>query len=282
MANISFNQTEISFHHQNNILAGTLSFSETSGPHSALVMLHGSGPADRNNDSYFPAIRDYFVSQGIAVLCYDKPGIGGSTGDWQQQSFEDRAGEALVAIEYLHQYRKIDAQKTGLWGHSQGGWIVFFAASKSGEVAFVISNSGPGVSVFEQDKYGMKQINRAAGETEENINQAIKLYDDVVQAIRDEQPFEQIAAMVAGRRSVAWNRYFTFDPGDWLFFKLDFEYEPVSACERPFPPPSQSQLLMFLDPGIFAFSVGMNISRMLPVHFSFQGFIFVTNLPVPA
>jgi hypothetical protein len=232
MTNPSINQTEISFHHHKNVLAGTLSFPMTGGPHPAVVMLHGSGPADRNSDHYFPAIRDYFVSQGLAVLCYDKPGVGGSTGDWQQLSFEDRANEALAAIDYLQQNPKINPQKIGLWGHSQGGWIVFLAASKSADVAFVISNSGPGVSLIEQDKYGLEQVNRAAGKSDETINQALKLYDDVIEANRQNQPFEQIAAMVVDRHNEAWDGYFIFDAGAWAFLKRNFEYEPLPALRR--------------------------------------------------
>jgi hypothetical protein len=31
-------------------------------------------------------------------LCYDKPGVGRSTGDWRTQTFDDRAAEAPLAL----------------------------------------------------------------------------------------------------------------------------------------------------------------------------------------
>ncbi|MEM7344702.1 MAG: alpha/beta hydrolase, partial [Chloroflexota bacterium] len=223
------NQIEISYHHQTNQLAGTLFLPPTRGPHPAIVMLHGSGPADRTNDNYFPEIRDYFVAQGFAVLCYDKPGIGASTGDWQQQSFADRADEALAAVDYLAQRAEIDVKTIGLWGHSQGGWIVYLAASKSDKVAFIIANSGPGVPPVEQDRYGMEQVNRAAGESEATISQALTLYDEVMEANRKDQPFEQIASLVTARGNAAWDRYFYFEPGAWAFLKRNFEYDPLPA-----------------------------------------------------
>ena len=231
MPNRSFKQIEVKFHNQNDALAGTLSFPNTLGLHPAIVMLHGSGPVDRNNENYFPSICDYFVSQGFAVLCYDKPGIGGSTGDWKQQSFADRANEALAAIEYLKQIREINTEQIGLWGHSQGGWIVFLAASKSKSISFIISNSGPGIPTFEQDRYGIEYLNRAAGESEENIIQALKLYDSVMEAARVDQSFKQVMAMISVRQNEAWNRYFNMDPGLWVFFKKNYKYDPLPALQ---------------------------------------------------
>lgn len=236
MINHLDNQTEISFHNQGNTLCGTLSLPIDGISHPAIVMLQGSGGADRTNDNYFPTIRDYFVSQGIAVLCYDKPGTGCSSGNWQCQSFADRAQEALSAVSYLQQHSEINPQKVGLWGHSQGAWIVFLAASKSKDVAFVISNSGSGVSPLKQDRYGLEKINRAAGEGKSNINQALRLYDDMMHALSIDKDFEDITTLIATSRNSAWDRYFAVDFGLWSFLKRNFDYDPVPALQRTMCP----------------------------------------------
>jgi pimeloyl-ACP methyl ester carboxylesterase len=41
----------------------------------------------------------------------------------------------------------------GLFGHSQGGWVLVEAAGRSPEAAFVVTSSGPGVTPAEQERY---------------------------------------------------------------------------------------------------------------------------------
>ena len=53
----------------------------------------------------------------MAVLGYDKRGVGGSTGDWNTASFEDLAGDVVAAFEYLKTRSDIDAQRRlACWG----------------------------------------------------------------------------------------------------------------------------------------------------------------------
>jgi Predicted hydrolase of the alpha/beta superfamily len=80
------------------------------------------------------------------VLGYDKRGVGESTGDWNAATYEDLAGDAVAAVEYLKTRRDIDAAQIGLLGISQAGWIMPLAAVRSKDVAFLISISGAGVT----------------------------------------------------------------------------------------------------------------------------------------
>ena len=60
-------------------LAGTLILPEAPGPHPAMVIVHGSGAADRHN---WEAHTQHFPSLGVALLKFDKRGVGESTGNW--------------------------------------------------------------------------------------------------------------------------------------------------------------------------------------------------------
>ena len=71
-------------------LAGTLTSPATTGKHPAVILVHGSGA--ENRDYVLPFAR-FLVRRGMAVLGYDKRGVGGSTGDWTTASFEDLAGD---------------------------------------------------------------------------------------------------------------------------------------------------------------------------------------------
>ena len=123
-------------------LVGTLTSPSTAGRHPAIILVHGSGP--QNRDYILPFAR-FLIRRGIAVLGYDKRGVGGSTGDWNTASFEDLAGDAVAAFQYLKTRNDIDAAQIGLLGVSQAGWIMPLAAVRATDLAFLISISGAGI-----------------------------------------------------------------------------------------------------------------------------------------
>jgi pimeloyl-ACP methyl ester carboxylesterase len=127
-------------------LAGTLIAPSTGGKHPAIVLVHGSGAENR---AYMLPWARFMIRHGIAVLGYDKRGVGESTGDWSAATYEDLAGDAAAAVEYLKTRRDIDAAQIGLLGISQAGWIMPLAAARSKGVAFLISISGAGVTPAE-------------------------------------------------------------------------------------------------------------------------------------
>lgn len=51
-----------------------------------------------------------------ALTCVNKPGIGGSSGNWLEQRMEDRAQETIAAINWAKALPMIDTQSFGLWG----------------------------------------------------------------------------------------------------------------------------------------------------------------------
>jgi dienelactone hydrolase len=67
--------------------------------------------------------------------------------------FDLLAADALAGVEALSRRPEIYRSKIGLVGISQGGWIAPLAASRSDAVKFVISISGPAVTVGEEIAY---------------------------------------------------------------------------------------------------------------------------------
>jgi hypothetical protein len=65
---------DLSFRWRNVELSGTLHLPDSRPPHPAVLMLPGSGPADRDCGGYFPPIRDVFLRRGVATYSFDKPG----------------------------------------------------------------------------------------------------------------------------------------------------------------------------------------------------------------
>jgi pimeloyl-ACP methyl ester carboxylesterase len=101
----------------------------------------GSGASDRDNDMYFPPIREHLLASGFAVSSFDKRGVGGSTGRWQEAAIAEQADDVLAAVDALLANDDLDGP-VGLFGHSQGGWVVVEAGGRGAPVAFVVSNSG--------------------------------------------------------------------------------------------------------------------------------------------
>jgi pimeloyl-ACP methyl ester carboxylesterase len=130
-------------------LAGTLTLPTGSGPFPVAVLLSGSGPHDRDETLVghhpFLILADHLTRKGIAVLRYDKRGIGKSTGDYANATTEDFANDCDSAIAYLKHRKEIDSKRVGLIGHSEGGIIAPLVAARSKDVAWVVLLAGPGL-----------------------------------------------------------------------------------------------------------------------------------------
>ena len=150
----------ITFQNGDVTLAGTLDLPVGEGPFPAIVTVHGSPPLTRN-DIYNLRISHFFVQHGYAVLRYDKRGTGESKGEYPEvgthEDGEDNlnilADDALAGVAYLTNHELIDPNMIGLAGHSQAGWIIPLAASKSPNVAFMIISSGPTSTVGQEIYY---------------------------------------------------------------------------------------------------------------------------------
>ena len=175
----TFTEKEVSFANGPVVLSGTLRMPGGKGPFPAIVLVHGSGPGERQQ---YSVMASFFSRLGLAALAYDKRGCGSSTGDWKKVDLEDLAADALAGVKWLQTQPGIDSRRVGLWGISQGGWITPLAAAmEPAAPAFVINSSGPGTSLRRQDTFMMSNTLRFQGMGPEDIDFAITalntLYD---------------------------------------------------------------------------------------------------------
>jgi uncharacterized protein len=214
-------------------LAGTLW--HPSGEAVGAVLMHpGSGPSDRDNDVYFPPIREHLLAAGIAVASFDKRGVGGSTGRWQEAAIVEQASDAVCCLERV---RAEVGRQVGLFGHSQGGWVVVEAAARLPEAAFVITSSGPGVSPERQERYATQLYMKRAGISEAEIDEVRRYYDDIVSLMRAG------ASLADARRRIEGGGFpqafatlglpvLPEEEADWKLAAMLMDYDPGPALER--------------------------------------------------
>jgi pimeloyl-ACP methyl ester carboxylesterase len=184
-------------------LAGTLTTPVAKPPYPAIVLIHGSGD-QRRDHAFLQFIADLFASHGIAVLAYDKRGVGGSTGDSDIAMLEDLAADALAGVAFLQTRGDIKHSQVGLWGISQGGWIAPLAAARSPNVAFIILVSGPAVSVVVQDVDRVEHELRAGGFAEDQVQAAVaheRLFSEVAFS---GQGWDRLEASIEHARATRW------------------------------------------------------------------------------
>jgi uncharacterized protein len=152
---LRFRQLEVRFQSGGVSLAGTLTIPPGPGRHAAVAFVHGSGPQTR---AYLPDLSAMLLHHGVAVLAYDKRGIGQSAGDYPGESptpstIDVLARDAEAAVRFLAAQPEIDPSRVGLAGHSQAGWIIPRAAAREPRVRFAVLFAGPAVTADENDRY---------------------------------------------------------------------------------------------------------------------------------
>ena len=115
---------------------------------------------------------EYFASQGIAALIYDKRGTGQSGGAYEShEPYENLVNDALSAVAFLKQRREIAPSQIGIWGLSQGAYISAAAASRSEDIKFIIvvgASVADGMMFYYRDnlfrRYGLSDTLRDVAE----------------------------------------------------------------------------------------------------------------------
>jgi dienelactone hydrolase len=138
------------------VQSGTIYMPAGEGPHPGVVWVFGDGPERRLN--YGAPLVSMLVQAGVAVLSYDKRGVGESQGvccPGDSQHFNLLAADAVGAVNVLRSMPAVDPRRVGLVGASQAAWVVAVAAARSRSIAFTAVGSGPTVTNGEELLYSL-------------------------------------------------------------------------------------------------------------------------------
>ena len=131
------------------LLGATLTIPTGPGPFPAAVLIHGSGPQDRDEtvgaNRVFRDLAEGLSSKGVAVLRYDKrtkiygAKMGSST------SIDDEVIlDAVAALRQLAARPEVDPKRVFVIGHSLGALLAPEIGVRAGNVAGVVALAPPG------------------------------------------------------------------------------------------------------------------------------------------
>jgi fermentation-respiration switch protein FrsA (DUF1100 family) len=161
----AFTEKEITFGKDPWILPGTLTVPKSNGPFAAIVLVHGSGPNDRDEtigpNKPLKDLAQGLATKGIAVLRYEK-----RTLHYQAQFVKDcndltvrqeTTDDVVAAVEFLAATPEINKGQIIVLGHSLGGMLIPRIAAENKTIAGFVIMAGPTRpmedSIFEQLKY---------------------------------------------------------------------------------------------------------------------------------
>jgi hypothetical protein len=170
------------------------------GPFPAVVLVHGSGPNDR--DETIGAVKPFrdlavgLAAQGIAVLRYEKVTREHHLKAALNPMFtvnEETVDDALRAVKLLQTIDGVDASRIFVAGHSQGGMMIprITDADEDGSIAGVIVISAPAMPLEDliliQLKNQLELAKKAGSPAAAQLEQQVALYEQQVEMLKDPQ-----------------------------------------------------------------------------------------------
>jgi len=215
-----FTIQDVKFESQNITLAGSILMPKKT--FAAVVIVHGSDPVKREME-----FAKRLAKEGIAVLTYDKRGVGESGGVYVGPSVGTNnidttnlnllSQDASAAVNIFRTHLKDKKIPIGLVGFSQAGWIIPIAASKNPQIEFMVLFSCPTITTLEQLRfqfYTNGNNNFWESHTEAEAREHIKNDSDRYQFTATD-PKNSLNTLSI--------------PGLWLFGEKDIQI-PVKLC----------------------------------------------------
>jgi alpha-beta hydrolase superfamily lysophospholipase len=230
-----FTERKLSFGDKQYPLQGTLTLPNGTKPCAVVILVHGSGPNDRdetlNGNKIFRDIAWGLASKGIAVFRYDKRTFTHG----QKIASEEKNGklfgvtdevtdDAVFAINTIAKNKLIDNSRIFLLGHSLGGMMAPQIAKRAPKIKGVILMAAPARSL-----------------TELLVEQVRYLSDDKVKTANDSLELELLVQKIKFSGSANLDKH---TPADslalnlsayyWLSLNTYNQLKVASKLKRPF------------------------------------------------
>ena len=183
--------TEVTFGSKEYPISGSLTLPEGNGPFPAVILVHGSGPSDRNEqigpNLPFMDLASQLSEQGIAVLRYDKRTYlyGAEMASLDTLTVrEETIEDAALAVEFLKTRNTIQSDQIYIAGHSLGGYLLPRIAQAAPDTAGYIFLAAPARPMedllLEQTEY-ILSLDKSLDEASKNkmLNQTAAMVENI-------------------------------------------------------------------------------------------------------
>jgi dienelactone hydrolase len=199
------------------VLPATLTVPAGAGPHPAVVLVHGSGPNDRDEtigaNKPFKDLAIGLATRGVAVLRYDKRtkvhrAKMAKLKDYTvaQEVIED----ALEAVKMLRAQPKVDARRVFVAGHSLGGVLVPRIAAADPTIAGFVVLAGAARPLEEAIAAQARYLAEADGAISAEEQQEIERAADSLRALTPADG--KTGRMIGGVPASYWLDLRGYDP----------------------------------------------------------------------
>lgn len=191
-----FQEQEVQIGTGTNTLPGTLTMPKGEGTFPVVVLVHGSGPNDRDEtvgaNKPFRDLAWGLASLGIAVLRYDKRTLV------YPQEFqgnftvlEEVVQDAIAAIAFLRQYSQtnpqinpqINPQRTYVLGHSLGGMVIPRIGARDNQIAGLVALAAPTrpfEDLFLEQTIYLTSLDGTVSEPEQKLVEGIRQQVEII------------------------------------------------------------------------------------------------------
>jgi uncharacterized protein len=230
-------QKVVHFDNGNVHLTGTL-FMPATGDHlAAVVALH---PADEPTRDYaiYRHLTEGLPAMGMAVLIYDRRGSGQSSGEFNSAGYEELADDGIAGARAMARDPRIDPNRIGYWGLSQGGWLSVVAAGRDPKAAFAVSVSAPLVTASEQMHFANRNDLFIHGASAADIDAAGRARDTWEGYLRGRRSRGDAVAALGAIENKSWfgltfmPRPAEMSPPQSSGYRQEMDKDPSLAVER--------------------------------------------------
>ncbi|MGN7411388.1 alpha/beta hydrolase family protein [Paenibacillus sp. SAF-068] len=193
----AYTEQDITVGQGNLALPGTLTLPKGEGPFPVVILVHGSGPSNRDaaigGAKPFRDLAVGLASQGVAVLRYDKVTYEHTYKVASQPKFtlkQESVDQVTDAVDMLKKNTQIDSSSIFVAGHSQGGFALplIIAEDDQHDIAGSILLAAPSssfVDVLTEQQDELVDRMKQLGLDTELIQGQADFYKNVAKIVKD-------------------------------------------------------------------------------------------------
>lgn len=197
-------QTDHTFRSRDVALHARLYTPEGRPPFHTLLYVHGGGDYSLLSDPYAQNTVRAFNENGMAVLVFDKRGLGQSGGEYELSNLAGKTEDVRQALDYLRTLEDVDQSCTMVWAISQAGWFAPQAIEGREDVCGLILVSPAGTNPFEHARIWLRVPLSRAGVTGAALDEATELFSMLLRYQGTGENYEAMRAAMARAEQQAW------------------------------------------------------------------------------